>query len=223
MDWINTILVSVSMSVDCMTIGATDGIQEPHMKKRKIFFIALVFGLFQGIMPTIGYFIGYKFKGALEKYIPWIAFTLLALLGIKNIVEWIMERVKLKKAKNNPEQENEGKEEHKPLTVWGILVQGVATSIDALSIGFVYLNSTIAEAMLVFSIIAIVTFVLSLITTFLGKKIGNWLEDWAGLIAGIVFIGIGLKILLESILSPGTAASDSSSVAMMLNYLTMIK
>lgn len=197
MDWINISLVSVSMAVDCMTVGATDGMQEPDMKKRKIFFIAFIFGLFQALMPTIGYFIGYYFKEALEKYIPWIAFTLLALLGIKNIFEWAKERIEAKKKKEDSSDE---KEEKKKLSVPSILLQGIATSIDALSIGFVYLNSTISEAMIIFSVIGVVTFLLSFLTTFLGKKVGKWLENWAGLIAGIVFIGIGLKILLEGIL-----------------------
>ena len=80
-----------------MTIGATDGIQEPDMKLRKSLLIAFFFGLFQGVMPVIGYFIGYGFKGVLEKYIPWIAFALLTLLGIKNIVEWIKEKKKKRK------------------------------------------------------------------------------------------------------------------------------
>ena len=92
MKFLSDFLVSVSMAVDCMTIGATDGIQEPDMKLRKSLLIAFFFGLFQGVMPVIGYFIGYGFKGVLEKYIPWIAFALLAFLGIKNIVEWIKER-----------------------------------------------------------------------------------------------------------------------------------
>ncbi len=197
MDWINISLVSVTMAVDCMTIGATDGIQEPNMKKRKIFFIAFIFGLFQALMPTIGYFIGYYFKDKLEKYIPWIAFTLLVLLGIKNIYEWIKERIEAKKNKDKPEAKEE---EKKALSIGSILVQGIATSIDALSIGFVYLNSTIPQALLIFSVIGVVTFLLSLLTTFLGKKIGKWLVRWAGLIAGLVFIGIGLKILLEGIL-----------------------
>lgn len=220
MDWLNIILVSISMSVDCMTIGATDGIQEPNMKKRKIFFIAFIFGLFQGMMPTIGYFVGYYFREKLEAYIPWIAFTLLCLLGIKNIFEWVKERIKEKKEKENPSEEKEA-EEKKKLTIPGILVQGIATSIDALSIGFVYLNYSITNAMIVFSIIAVVTFALSLLTIFLGKKVGKWLEEWSGLIAGIVFIGIGLKILLESLLSPSSTASDVQLLASLFSYLPL--
>ena len=218
MDWINIILVSISMAVDCMTIGATDGIQEPNMKKRKIFFIAFIFGLFQGLMPTIGYFVGYNFKEQLETYIPWIAFSLLTLLGLKNIMEWIKDRIKQKKEKGTP---SEAKKEKKHiLTIPNILVQGVATSIDALALGFVYLSYTITNAMIVFSVIGIVTFLLSLLTIFLGKKIGGWLENWSGLIAGVVFIAIGLKILLESILSFSTSpAIDFQSISYIFTIL----
>ena len=203
MKFLSDFLVSVSMAVDCMTIGATDGIQEPDMKLRKSLLIAFFFGLFQGVMPVIGYFIGYGFKGVLEKYIPWIAFALLTFLGIKNIVEWIKER------KEEKTEVTEGKEVKK-LT---LLLQSVATSIDALSIGFVYLDYEIFDAMMVFLLIGVVTFILSFIALLLGKKIGSFLEKWAGLLAGIVFLIIGIKILLEGILP------SSDTLSLFLSHL----
>ena len=192
-----------------MTIGATDGIQEPDMKLRKSLLIAFFFGLFQGVMPVIGYFIGYGFKGVLEKYIPWIAFALLTFLGIKNIVEWIKER---KEEKTEATEEKEVKEVKK-LTLPTILLQSVATSIDALSIGFVYLDYEIFDAMMVFLLIGVVTFILSFIALLLGKKIGSFLEKWAGLLAGIVFLIIGIKILLEGILP------SSNTLSLFLSHL----
>lgn len=200
-DWLNTFLVAVSMSVDCMTVGATDGIKEPNMKKRKILLLSFFFGLFQYLMPTIGYFIFYlvvnyglseSITQQMEKFVPWIAFTLLATLGIKNILEWFKER---------KEKKEEGKEEEiKELKFTGILVQSVLTSIDALCIGFVYspLQNSILESQIIFLIIGVVTWILSFLTTVFGKKIGKYLLEWAELIAGIVFVAIGLKILLES-------------------------
>lgn len=200
-DWLNTFLVAVSMSVDCMTVGATDGIKEPNMKKRKILLLSFFFGLFQYLMPTIGYFIFYlvvnyglseSITQQMEKFVPWIAFTLLAALGIKNILEWFKER---------KEKKEEGKEEEiKELKFTGILVQSVLTSIDALCIGFVYspLQNSILESQIIFLIIGVVTWILSFLTTVFGKKIGKYLLEWAELIAGIVFVAIGLKILLES-------------------------
>lgn len=210
-DWINTLSVSVSMAADCMTLGAVDGIEHPSLKKRKIFFTAFLFGLMQALMPVLGYFIGYRFKDALNAYIPWIAFALLSFLGLKNLIEWIRER-KERKEIHKKEEEVRIQKEEKDLKIPEIFVQSVATSIDALCIGFVYLNYGIIEAMTVFGIIGGVTFVLSLIALFLGKKIGSFLVDWAGLIAAVVFFGIGLKILLEGILPSSGGVSSLFSV-----------
>lgn len=192
MDWINVSLTSLSMAVDAMTVGAVDGIHEKKMPLWKVFFIALLFGIMQMLMPIIGYFIGYSFKEQLETYIPWIAFALLTLLSLKSLYDFIAER----KDKENQKEERE----EKMLKIPEILLQGVATSIDALCIGFVYLNLEILEAMLVFGIIGIVTFVLSFLTTFFGSKVADKLEKWASLISALVFFAVGLKILLQGIL-----------------------
>lgn len=190
LDWVNIVLTSLSMSVDAMTVSAVDSIQEKNMKKTKSILIALVFGLFQFIMPIIGYFIGYSFKDILETYIPWIAFSLLTLLSIKSLIDWIKDRKK----------KDEKEEVNKKISILEILVQGISTSIDALCIGFVYLNLNIANAMIVFSIIGITTFLLSLLTSLFGNLLANKLEKWAELIAAIVFLAVGLKILIEGLI-----------------------
>lgn len=190
LDWVNIVLTSLSMSVDAMTVSAVDSIQEKNTKKTKSILIALVFGLFQFIMPIIGYFIGYSFKDILEAYIPWIAFSLLTLLSIKSLIDWIKDRYK----------KDDGEEVNKKISILEILVQGISTSIDALCIGFVYLNLNIANAMIVFSIIGITTFLLSLLTSIFGNLLANKLEKWAGLIAAIVFLAVGLKILIEGLI-----------------------
>lgn len=200
-DWINSILVSVSMSVDCMTVGAMDGIRYPKLRKRRIFLLSFFFGFFQYLMPTLGYFVFYLIMHfslndliieKLDTFIPWIAFALLALLGIKNIIEWIKER--------KEKEEDEEIVIASSIPFKDIILQSIATSIDALCIGFVYspLQYSALESQIVFLLIGGITFLLSSITTLTGKKIGRYLVKWAGLIAGIVFIGIGLKILLES-------------------------
>ena len=86
-DWVNASLTSVSMAVDAMTVNATNGLKEPKMKIWKMIVLSLIFGFAQGIMPVIGYFIGYAFKDSIEPYIPWIAFALLTLLSIKSFIE----------------------------------------------------------------------------------------------------------------------------------------
>ncbi len=189
LDWVNVILTSLSMSVDAMTVSAVDAIEEQNMKKIKAILIALTFGFFQFIMPLIGYFIGYAFKDVLEAYIPWIAFSLLTLLAIKSFVEWIIERKK---------KEEDVEEKH--ISIINIIVQAISTSIDALCIGFVYLYLDIYWALIVFMIIGLTTFVLSMLTSFLAHLVAKKLEKWAGLIASLVFLAVGLKILIEGLI-----------------------
>lgn len=191
MNALDITLVSLSMAADAMTVNATNGISEKNINLKKLLFAALVFGIMQFLMPVIGYFIGFNFQKQLELYIPWIAFSLLLLLGIKSIISFIRDLLKSKE---------EGVKEIKKVTIPTILVEGIATSIDALCIGFVYLNLPLSQAMLTFGIIGITTFVLSFITGLTGKLIGDKLEKYASLISGIIFIAVGLKILLEGVL-----------------------
>lgn len=197
-DIVNVILTSLSMSVDAMTVGAIDGLEEKDMKMVKVILIALTFGIFQAIMPIIGYFVGFSFKDVLETYIPYIAFTLLLILSIKSLIDFIKELKEKKKQKENNEIEIV---KTKKIKVTTILFQGVATSIDALCIGFVFLDYDIPSAMLTFGIIGITTFILTLLTTTFGSKLASKLEKWASLIASTVFLAIGLKILIEGLIS----------------------
>ncbi len=190
-DWINTLLTSVSMSIDAMTVNATNGLKEKNMPIWKMILISLSYGVFQFIMPCIGYFVGFSFKEQLEKYIPWIAFILLGLLAVKSLIEWIKEFKEIKE---------EERIEEKKIGFLEVIWQDVATAIDALCIGFVYLELSIPNAMIVFTIIGVVTFILSFLSVLLAKQLAKYLEKWAGLIAAIVFFAVGLKILLEGIL-----------------------
>ena len=189
MDFIEVTLTSISMSIDAMTVNASNGIREKNMSIVKMIIISLVFGVFQFIMPLIGYLIGSTFKGAIENILPWIAFSLLLLLSIKSLIEWIKER-----------KEKEEEIKVKKISPLDILMQGIATSIDALCIGFVYLSLNIGEALIVFGIIGITAFILPFLTIIFARYLAKYLEKWAGLIASIVFLGIGIKILFEGIL-----------------------
>lgn len=191
MDILQTLILSVSMTADTMCVGASDGIKENKIGHLKIAFIAFVFAFMQFIMPVIGYFIGFSFKDYLEKYIPWIAFIILTLLGIKSLYEGIKENINRKK--DNKEE----KEEEKKIGILEIFIQGIATSIDALSIGFININLSINDAMITFSIIGIVTFVLSFLATALGKLIGTKIEKIAPIISGLIFIALGLKFIIQ--------------------------
>lgn len=187
MDYLNVFITSLSMSMDASTVGAVDGVKESGMKIKKKILIAFLFGFLQFLMPLIGYFIGYSFKEYVVSYIPYIAFSLLFLLALKSFVDFL-------KSRNNEEIIKE------KISFKEIIIQGIATSIDAFSIGFVFLNYGIKDAMITFVIIGIVTFILSFITINLGNLIASKLEKYSGLISALIFLAVGIKILIEGII-----------------------
>lgn len=192
-DILTMILTSVSMSVDAMTVNATNGLEEKTIKQGKMVFLSFLFGIFQFGMPVLGYFVGQTFEQYVSAYIPWIGFSLLMLLGLKSLVDWIKETVERKKGGSEEPREKE-------ISVGRMFVEAIATSIDALCIGFAYMWLSIGEAMLFFGIIGITTFALSYLSIVLAKWLAKWLQNWAGLLAALVFMGIAVKILLEGIL-----------------------
>ena len=192
-DILTMILTSVSMSIDAMTVNATNGLEEKTIKQGKMVFLSFLFGLFQFGMPVLGYFVGQTFEQYVSAYIPWIGFGLLMLLGIKSLVDWIKETVERKKGSSEEPRKKE-------IGVGKMLVEAIATSIDALCIGFAYMWLPIGEAMLFFGVIGITTFILSYLSILLAKWLAKWLQNWAGLLAATVFMGIAIKILLEGLL-----------------------
>ncbi len=159
-DWVNTVSISVSMSLDACSVNAANGIKEENIKPIKLVLISLCFGVAQFLMPLIGYLVGLSFKQYIESFIPWIAFGLLLLLSIKSLIDWIKEI----KQKNEEEVKKE-----KRIKISEILIQTVATSIDALCIGFVYIDSPITEALIIFATIGLITWALSFLTGFFSK------------------------------------------------------
>ena len=192
-DILTMILTSVSMSIDAMTVNATNGLEEKTINQGKMVFLSFLFGLFQFGMPVLGYFVGQTFEQYVSAYIPWIGFGLLMLLGIKSLVDWIKETVERKKGGSEEPREKE-------ISVGRMFVEAIATSIDALCIGFAYMWLPIGEAMLFFGVIGITTFILSYLSLLLAKWLAKWLQNWAGLLAAAVFMGIAIKILLEGLL-----------------------
>lgn len=187
------LVTSASMAVDAMTVNATNGLEEKDIRVPKMLLISFLFGLFQFGMPVIAYFIGHSFQSYVEPYIPWIGFGLLSFLGLKSLFDWIKEFRARKKGGQETQEE-------KKIGVGKMFVEAIATSIDALCIGFAYLYLPIGDAMLFFGIIGIVTFVFSFLSIFFSKYLARFLQSWAGLIASIVFFAVGLKILLEGLL-----------------------
>lgn len=201
--WTDFLLVPVTMSFDCMTVGAIDGIKEWNMKWWKIILCSFLFGLFQAVMPVIGYFIGYwiqgYFKDQKEIIVGWVAFTLLMLLSSKSMYEWV-KGLKERKASNSEEKaelETQSQtSKSNELTIGKMFIQAIATSIDALSIGFVYMDKEVGWAMSLFATIGVVTWILSILAILFGKVIGPKLEKWGDLIASIVFGLVAVKIVL---------------------------
>lgn len=188
------ILVSIGLGVglamDAFSVSLADGLKEPNMKKLKTVGIASIFAIFQAIMPLIGWICIHtiiQYFQAFERFIPWIACILLLYIGGKMLIEGIKHK-------------NEEEKNVKKLTIGVLLIQGIATSIDALSVGFSIAEYNINMALLCVSIIAIVTFVICITGILLGKLFGTKLSNKAEIMGGIILIIIGLEICITGMI-----------------------
>ena len=182
--------LGVGLAMDAFAVSMSNGLKENKMRISKVLLIAFMFGLFQGVMPLIGYLVGNSFVKYIEKFIPFIALALLSFLGVKMIIDFIKER---------KEKNDECECEQKKLTFKVLIVQAVATSIDALSTGLAFSDYNIYDALIVVSLIAVITFVLCVIGVFIGKKFGTLISCYATLIGGIILILIGLEIFITGL------------------------
>lgn len=193
--FVNSILFGIGLAADAFSVSIANALAEPYMKKRKFFSIAGVFGFFQLFMPMLGWLLVHTMKEAFEafeKAIPWIALILLLFIGIKMILDTVKEN------KDGTDEEELKKVTN--LTFGGLLVQGIATSIDALSVGFTIADLSWYEALLESAIIGCVTFGVCLVGLLVGKAVGTKLKNIAGIIGGIILICIGIEIFLKSLL-----------------------
>ena len=212
MDWsagffVTSILFGVGLAMDAFTVSIANSFADPKMKKGKQFLIAGAFGLFQGCMPLIGWaiFAGISkipnFKPVLEKIIPFVALALLTFLGVKMILDY-----RNKRKYNDPsfygslldKDEKSGRTTKAFLLT--LLLQAIATSIDALSVGFDSYQYNIYQALVQALIIGVMTFIICLIGLFIGKKIGLKIGAKALLVGGIILILIGCIIFTKGIL-----------------------
>ena len=181
----NSILFGIGLAMDAFSVSVANGLQNPHMPVSRSLIIAGTFGVFQTLMPLLGWLCVHSIAEAFQafqRFIPWIALILLVFIGVKMIREGLHEQ-----------------EEKGSLQGGALLIQGIATSIDALSVGF-----TIAEYDLVFAvaeslIIGIVTFGLCTAGIRLGGKIGTKLSGKATIVGGIILILIGIEIFVTGI------------------------
>ena len=185
---INSALLGVGLAMDAFSVSLANGLNEPAMKKNRMSLIAGVFAFFQAAMPMIGWIcvhtIMQVFKN-FEKFIPWIALLLLCYIGGELLLDGI--------------KNQDSEEESTKLGFGALMVQGVATSIDALSVGFTIAEYGFVMALICALIIAVVTFIISFAGLILGKKFGTKFAGKASILGGVILIGIGLEIFLTGI------------------------
>ena len=207
---IYAILLGCGLAMDASAVSMTNGMNETKMKLPKMILVAAMFAIFQCIMPLCGYFVGNIFKSFLEKFTAIIALLLLSYIGGKMLYEGIKAiREQKKSAKESVnEEENVELAEKKKLTFGQLFIQAIATSIDALTVGLVFIGVGVSYgldnnffAILVSVIIGVVTFIFSIISLFIGKKFGELLSDKAQIVGGLILIGIGLKTFIQFIIS----------------------
>ena len=184
---ITAFFLGIGLAMDACAVSMANGLKEKTMKYRKILIIALLFGLFQGFMPLIGYAVGSSILTKIEWIIPWVALILLGIIGVNMILEGI-----------DPEDDEE-ENDKTSLTFKVLLVQAFATSIDALSVGFTISNYKLFEAIISSSIICCVTAIICLFAVNIGKKFGTKLGNKAEIIGGIILILIGIEIFVTGI------------------------
>ena len=209
MFFLNSISLGIGLAMDAFSVSIANVLNEPEMKKRKMVGMALTYGLFQFFMPMIGWVcvhtIVEKFK-SFQKFIPWIALILLLYIGGKMLIASIMEN-KAKKSEEENKEAGEGDAEKngtvKVLTLATLLIQGLATSIDALSVGFTISDYKLISALACCFIIGLVTFAISFMGAVAGKKLGEKFTGKAGITGGIILIAIGIEIFVKGFFFPG--------------------
>ena len=193
---INSILLGVGLAMDAFSVSLANGLHETRMPRGRQLFVSGSYAFFQALMPLTGWFlvrtVVETFR-VLEPFIPWIAFGLLLYIGGKMIVEALAE--KKEAASGSPE----AAVHPSSLTLAVLLMQDVATSIDALSVGFTIEEYGFRQALVCALIIAGVTWVICLAGLFIGRKAGTKLSWRAGILGGVILISIGCEILIKGL------------------------
>lgn len=184
------VLISIGLGMDAMSVAICKGLAMKKFDVKKTSIIALYFGFFQFLMPVIGFFIGARFEKIIDNVSHWIAFAILAVIGINMI------RESLKKEDKGNKENKEDKEENDKVDFKTMIVLAIATSIDALVVGISFammkVNIWISSI-----IIGIITFLMSIIGVLIGKLFKEKLKIKPELLGGIILILIGIKIVIE--------------------------
>ncbi len=183
----NSILLGIGLAMDAFSVSLANGLAEPCMSGKKALGISGMFAFFQALMPMIGWVLVHtivqRFR-SLEKFIPWIALILLGYIGGKMLYEGIARK--------------ESEEECKPLALSLLVAQGIATSIDALSVGFTISDYTLIPALVCALIIAVVTLGICFVGVKIGVQVGKKFSHKASIFGGAILIFIGLEIFISS-------------------------
>jgi len=192
---INSVLLGVGLAMDAFSVSIANGIIEPGMRKGRMLKIAGVYAVFQMLMPMLGWLLVTTLEEIFKSFsvlIPWIALILLLFIGGKMVIEGILER---KKGDSKESKESAPAK----LTFGALILQGIATSIDALSVGFTISEYSVLRAFASSFIIGVVTLVICLIGLIFGKKIGNKFSSIATIIGGVILILIGIEVFVRGI------------------------
>lgn len=185
---INSILLGIGLAMDAFSVSCANGLGEPDMKKERMAGVAGVYAVFQFIMPMIGWLCVRTIDGIFPGFrsvVPWIALVLLLWIGGKMIFAFF----------------KKDKEEEKKILTFGLLiVQGIATSVDALSVGFAIAGYKVTTALAACAIFAIETFIICVCGIVIGKKVGTKFAGKALLLGGIILIAIGIEIFVKGLL-----------------------
>ncbi|MDO5548858.1 MAG: manganese efflux pump MntP family protein [Eubacteriales bacterium] len=185
----NSVLLGVGLAMDAFSVSMANGLHEPRMKAGRMCEIAGTFGGFQIAMPLIGWVCVHtvvQYFQVFSAFIPWIALFLLAWIGGKMLWEGI----------RNEEQE----EGSAAVGFAALMLQGIATSIDALSVGFAIADYGVLMAVVCSVIVGVVTFFLCIGGLFIGKNFGTRLSNKASILGGVILIAIGLEIFIRGVL-----------------------
>ena len=188
MFFVNSALLGVGLAMDAFSVSLANGLNEPKMKKRRMGLIAGVFAAFQAFMPFAGWVCVHtvlQYFQVFEKFIPWIALILLCYIGGNMLKDGI--------------QNNEEEVETAKLGFKALMVQGVATSIDALSVGFTIAEYGLLMAVVAALIIGVLTFFICFFGLALGKKFGTVFSNKATILGGVILILIGLEIFITGV------------------------
>ena len=187
--FITSFLLGVGLAMDAFSVSVANGLHEPNMRKKKQLAVTGTFAFFQFMMPMIGWFFVHMIVEAFtafQKFIPWIALILLCYIGGKMLVEGI-------------QTWNETDNDVPRLRKRDLLIQGIATSIDALSVGFTISEYGVLESLVAALIIGAVTLIICIFGLSIGKKVGEKIGGKANVLGGLILIGIGIEIFVKGV------------------------